>query len=835
MGAHQRHLAGGSLSGPLPCTECHAIPGDISHASEPLQLTWGPLARANGASPTWDGTALTCSNYCHGSTLPSGLLSAPLWNKVDGTQAACGTCHGVPPAAPHPRVGSSLSGCADCHSSTVNPDGTIAVGGGKHVNGAVEITGTGGCTGCHGDPARLPLAIAPAPPADTHGNTATTAAGVGAHQAHLAGGSVRGPIACTECHVIPVDLAHASQPLQLTWGPLAKANGTSASFDPTALTCANYCHGSAGSVPAPVWNRVNGTQAACGACHGLPPAAPHPAVSGLTSCAGCHAGTVRPDGSIDVTGGLHVNGTLELSGTGGSCTGCHGNPARTPAAIAPAPPRDTKGNTATTAAGVGAHQRHLTGGSVRGALACSECHAVPTDIAHASQPLQLTWGALARADGVTPTFDTVALTCANYCHGASLSAGSITAPVWNRVDGSQAACGTCHGLPPGSAHPRVGSSPSGCASCHPATVHPDGSIHVPGGRHVDGTVQVTGHGDYTSPAVHGPAFLDAVAVNPATPSCTGCHGLSYDGFGAAPSCNACHAAAGWATSWQSNCSFCHGARNASTKAGYAVLQHPTWSAPPDDVSGRLDGTNSAARTGAHQAHLSGVMTGGSSIAAPFACETCHALPTDLSHVDGSAARAVVTLAGAGQAGLPASLGSYDPATGNCTTYCHGSTLSGGAHRAAVVDHRRDPGCLRRLPRGTARVPHPSVAGGVAGCVGCHAGTVNPDGSINVAGGLHVDGAVEVAGTGGCTGCHGDPARTPASIASAPPLDTRGNTATTAAGVGAHQRHLAGGSIRGPFACTECHTVPGDLAYASQPLQLTWGPIARAQGASPPST
>ena len=828
MGAHQRHLAGGSLSGPLPCTECHAIPGDISHASEPLQLTWGPLARANGASPTWNGTALTCSNYCHGSTLPSGLLSAPIWNKVDGTQAACGTCHGVPPAAPHPRVGSSLSGCADCHSSTVNPDGTIAVGGGKHVNGVVEITGTGGCTGCHGDPARLPLAIAPAPPADTHGNTATTAAGVGAHQAHLAGGSVRGPIACTECHVIPVDLAHASQPLQLTWGPLAKANGTSASFDPTALTCANYCHGSAGSVPAPVWNRVNGTQAACGACHGLPPAAPHPAVSGLTSCAGCHAGTVRPDGSIDVTGGLHVNGTLELSGTGGSCTGCHGDPARTPAAIAPAPPRDTKGNTATTAAGVGAHQRHLTGGSVRGALACSECHAVPTDIAHASQPLQLTWGALARADGVTPTFDTVALTCANYCHGASLSAGSITAPVWNRVDGSQAACGTCHGLPPGGAHPRVGSSTSGCASCHPATVNPDGSIHVPGGRHVDGIVQVTGHGDYTSPAVHGPAFLDAVAVNPATPSCTGCHGLSYDGFGAAPSCNACHAAAGWATSWQSNCSFCHGARNASTKAGYAVLQHPTWSAPPDDVGGRLSGTNSAARTGAHQAHLSGVMTGGSSIAAPFACETCHALPTDLSHVDGSTARAVVTLAGAGQAGLPASLGAYDPASGNCTTYCHGSTLSGGSVAApkwSITDGTQAAcgACHGVPPVGGG---HPFVSSSLTGCTVCHPETMDANGTLNVAGGRHVDGVIQASGGHGdytapsvhaprffefisgapgalqCTVCHGLDYATP----------------VTAAGDSCNTCHQRAGWVGWTTNCSFCHGVRSSQSQAGYSFQ-----------------
>ena len=327
--------------------------------------------------------------------------------------------------------------------------------------------------------------------------------------------------------MVPGDLAHASQPLQLTWGPIARAQGTPASFDPNALTCSNYCHGNAGSVPAPVWNRVDGTQAACGACHGLPPAAPHPTVTGgRPACNGCHAGTVNPDGSIALAGNLHVNGTVELAGTGG-CTGCHGDPARTPSAIAPAPPRDTQGNVVTTAAGVGAHQRHLVAGSLRGPIPCTECHVVPGDIAHATQPLQLTWGPIARAGGVTPTFNPASLTCTNHCHGTAAVGGSVPQPLWNVVNGTQAACGACHGLPPPAPHPTVTGGLTACVGCHAATLNPDGSVNVAGGTHVDGVIQATGHGDFSSPAVHGPqffAYLGGTGIN-----CRSCHGANLDG------------------------------------------------------------------------------------------------------------------------------------------------------------------------------------------------------------------------------------------------------------------------------------------------------------------
>jgi predicted CxxxxCH...CXXCH cytochrome family protein len=741
VGAHQRHLVGGSVRGPLACSECHVVPTDFAHANQPLDLTWGSLARTGGTVPSWSAMNATCTNYCHGASITGGSLAAPVWTKVDGTQAACGTCHGLPPASPHPIVTGGLTACAGCHAGTVNADGTINVAGGLHVDGSVQLAGgSGSCTGCHGDATRTPASIAAAPPKDTSGNTATTSPGVGAHQAHLVGGSIRSALQCTDCHAVPADLAHASQPLDLTWGPLARTGGITPAWNATLRTCANYCHGAtlaSGSLTAPVWNTVNGTQAACGTCHGLPPASPHPSVSGgLTSCSGCHAGTVNPDGTIKLTGGLHVNGVVEVAGTGG-CTGCHGDPARTPAAIAPAPPLDTHGNSTTTAGGVGAHQRHLTGGLVRGPVPCTECHTVPGDLTHATQPLVLTWGPLATALGASASFNPTSLTCANYCHGATMRGGSITAPLWNKVDNTQAACGTCHGLPPSSPHPTVSGGLTVCAGCHPGTVNPDGSINVAGGLHIDGAIQATGgHADFTSPAVHGPQFFDFMGSVPGALNCTNCHGTTYGG-GTGPSCNACHATNGWTASWQTNCSFCHGTKNAFTQGtAYAVGAYPLLSAPPDAIAQRLDPSHAAVpnRTGAHVAHLTGRGSTSSAVySTPLACGNCHVVPTKLSHIGGSTSRATVTLVGTGS--LPANLGTYSQSTGTCTTYCH----SPASPPAWTGGERGCAGCHGYPPTSGQHDLHVNQMGWW--CADCHFGTV--DYANNIIGTGHLNGVPDV--------------------------------------------------------------------------------------------
>ena len=85
---------------------------------------------------------------------------------------------------------------------------------------------------------------------------------------------VRGPIACTECHVVP-GRRHPRVPAAcnspgVRWRERTARPPRSTpprSPAPTTVTARE----SSGSVPAPVWNKVDGTQAACGACHGLPP------------------------------------------------------------------------------------------------------------------------------------------------------------------------------------------------------------------------------------------------------------------------------------------------------------------------------------------------------------------------------------------------------------------------------------------------------------------------------------------------------------------------------------------------------------------------------------
>jgi predicted CxxxxCH...CXXCH cytochrome family protein len=84
----------------------------------------------------------------------------------------------------------------------------------------------------------------------------------------------------------------------------------------------------------------------------------------------------------------------------------------------------------------------------------------------------------------------------------------------------------------------------------------------------------------------------------------------------------------------------------------------------------------------------------------------------------------------------------------------------------------------------------------------------------------------------CTSCHGDPNRVlttgvDASAKAAPPVDTAGQTASTA--VGAHQKHLFGSAIAAPIACAECHVVPSSVPHSNGIVDITWGKTATTGG------
>ncbi|MBU1345243.1 MAG: hypothetical protein KKD66_26835, partial [Proteobacteria bacterium] len=110
------------------------------------------------------------------------------------------------------------------------------------------------------------------------------------------------------------------------------------------------------------------------------------------------------------------------SDSGGSTTcasACHGS------ATSTAPPVSTKGLSATSERGVGAHQAHLKTSSWHVAVSCDDCHLVPKAVAdkgHIDTPLpaELIFSAAAKADGAKPAFN--GTTCSGtYCHGATLS------------------------------------------------------------------------------------------------------------------------------------------------------------------------------------------------------------------------------------------------------------------------------------------------------------------------------------------------------------------------------------------------------------------------------
>ncbi|MCL5267725.1 MAG: CxxxxCH/CxxCH domain-containing protein [Bacteroidetes bacterium] len=89
--------------------------------------------------PMFNQQTLQCSNtYCHGD-FKNGNNYSPTWNKVASGQAACGTCHGIPPNTPIHK-GQTLLTCYLCHEPMMGPNGVIQDSS-LHVNGKLELYG----------------------------------------------------------------------------------------------------------------------------------------------------------------------------------------------------------------------------------------------------------------------------------------------------------------------------------------------------------------------------------------------------------------------------------------------------------------------------------------------------------------------------------------------------------------------------------------------------------------------------------------------------------------------------------------------------------------------
>lgn len=203
----------------------------------------------------------------------------------------------------------------------------------------------------------------------------------------------------------------------------------------------------------------------------------------LENCQKCHA--------ADYSGGIadvSCLGCHTISAGPEACNTCHGVFANEDRI---APPNDLNNNYATTAKGVGAHASHLYDNKISLGVSCFTCH-----------PGEVGSGNFVKAhiDGLPAEmslsgYNNSDLTCSNtYCHGNfefskqdsenqwaytdSVITGENFSPKWTLVDDTQAACGTCHLLPP-TGHLNSGNDPEAttCTNCHPAAYNEDGSLN----------------------------------------------------------------------------------------------------------------------------------------------------------------------------------------------------------------------------------------------------------------------------------------------------------------------------------------------------------------------
>jgi predicted CxxxxCH...CXXCH cytochrome family protein len=570
----------------------------------------------------------------------------------------------------------------------------------------------------------------------------------GVHQTHIE------KFACATCH--PCGKFGFDQPYTFPSGQTSTAGGTITRGDPT--TCTVACHFPKGAPQHSIsWSSP--VPLACTSCHDVSTfPAEHPTVAAdapRTLCEGCHDMAAHMDGQVvlirhgsewmqkdkpgfhaysanqglapcqDCHGRELMGGAANVScdschdGTlaplWGTCTTCHGDPQNRTGA----PPRATWGNNEvadTTNVRIGAHTVHMTGSAIAPPFDCGVCHVKPSSafsdghIDAATVADVFFAGTATIGVPVPPAWNRSTATCSNtYCHGATMTGGTLTSPVWTTVDGSQAACGTCHGLPPGPPHPGVSSDLAGCSMCHEVTIR-NGTIIPPseGGKHMDGVSQTSGHGPNWM--IQSSLEFHAYSANRSLAGCTPCHGSDLTGGKVGVGCADCHDGA-QANLWGS-CTMCHGATNNLTGAP----PRATWG--NNNPSGRTN-----IRIGAHTRHVSG-----NTISTPFVCPVCHVTPTDVLdpvHVDGPSA--TVTFGGiAVQGGASPS---WNEATARCgASYCHGGTIGGGSNAnpswvttktGLACDACHGSGMSSPRPRTGKHVPlHNSV---LLKCSNCHFG------------------------------------------------------------------------------------------------------------------
>lgn len=115
-GAHAKHRAPTSAAA-VECAACHTVPttfgpGTGHPAGGAPIVTFSGVAVARNAPATYANGS--CKDvYCHGQNLEGVTAAMPAWNDKSGAESKCGSCHGLPPSAPH----ISNTRCDFCHGT----------------------------------------------------------------------------------------------------------------------------------------------------------------------------------------------------------------------------------------------------------------------------------------------------------------------------------------------------------------------------------------------------------------------------------------------------------------------------------------------------------------------------------------------------------------------------------------------------------------------------------------------------------------------------------------------------------------------------------------------
>lgn len=243
----------------------------------------------------------TTSPNFHGIAIRAQKQS---WN-VQG----CRSCHGL-----RYDGGASGQSCLTCHNKSNGPEN---------------------CTTCHGGADAVSWR-------DLSGNTLRTLKSVGAHQAHLVGGTIGAAVDCNVCHTVSVAAPYAGHfdngATQGKFDTTTVFYRSNASYTSSTATCSNtYCHGNFqnGNTGNSVsWIATTGVNGAikCGTCHGdinqtdpedrarpktiaqggtHPNKDDHKDPSGASlKCYRCHGDVVDANLNI-INKALHINGGID--------------------------------------------------------------------------------------------------------------------------------------------------------------------------------------------------------------------------------------------------------------------------------------------------------------------------------------------------------------------------------------------------------------------------------------------------------------------------------------------------------------------------------------------